>query len=105
MIFFKDSYFEWDEDKNSTNIQKHGISFMEAMTVFDDDNALYKPDFDHSQDEARFIILGMSVNPRLLVVCHCYRESDTVIRIFSARKATKSESDQYGNAVRKNSLT
>jgi len=99
VVFYKESYFEWDEDKNSANLQKHGLSFMEAMTVFDDDNALYKPDIDHSQDEDRFIILGMSANLRLLVVCHCYRESDTVIRIFSARKATKSESDQYGGVL------
>ena len=99
MVFFKDSYFEWDEDKNSANIQKHGLSFMEAITVFDDDNALYKSDADHSQDEDRFIILGMSANLRLLVVCHCYRESNTAIRIFSARKATKSESDQYGGVL------
>jgi len=66
------------------------------MTVFDDDNALYKPDISHSQSEDRFIILGFSVNPRLLVVCHCYRESDTVIRIISARKATNAEREQYG---------
>ena len=92
-------FFEWDENKNRANIQKHGISFDEAMTVFDDDNALYKSDIDHSQDESRFIILGFSVNLRLLVVCHCYWESDTVIRIFSARKATKSESMQYGGEV------
>ena len=99
MAFFKNSYFEWDEDKNSANIRKHGLSFTEAMTVFDDDNALYKPDIDHSQDEDRFIILGMSASLRLLVVCHCYRESETVVRIFSARKATKSESDQYGGVL------
>ena len=99
MVFYKDSYFEWDEDKNSANIKKHGLSFMEAMTVFDDDNALYKPDIDHSQDEDRFVILGMSASSRLLIVCHCYRESDTVIRIFSARKATKTESDQYGGVL------
>ena len=96
MFFYKDSYFEWDEDKNEDNIKKHGISFEEAMTVFDDDNALYKPDVDHSEEEERFIILGFSINPRLLVVCHCYRESEAVIRIISARKATKSESEQYG---------
>ena len=89
-------YFEWDENKNKINMQKHGISFVEAMTVFDDDNALYKPDIDHSQEEERFIILGISKTLRLLVVCHCFRENETVIRIFSARKATKPESDQYG---------
>ena len=99
MVFYKDSYFEWDEDKNEDNIQKHGISFEEAMTVFDDDNALYKPDLDHSENEERFIILGFSMKPRLLVVCHCYRESETVIRIISARKANKSESEQYGGTM------
>jgi len=96
MIFYKDSSFDWDDKKNAANILKHGISFYEAMTVFDDDNALYKPDTSHSQDEDRFIILGLSTNPRLLVVCHCYRESETVIRIISARKATSSEREQYG---------
>ena len=96
MIFYKDSSFDWDENKNNANIVKHGISFYEAMTVFDDDNALYKPDANPSNDEDRFIILGYSSNPRLLVVCHCYRESDKVIRIISARKATNSEREQYG---------
>jgi len=96
MVFYKDSSFDWDENKNNANIQKHGISFYEAMTVFDDDNALYKPDVGHSQNEDRFIILGLSKSPRLLVVCHCYRESETVIRIISARKATSSEHEQYG---------
>jgi len=96
MVFYKDSTFDWDENKNSANIHKHGISFYEAMTVFDDDNALYKPDKSHSNDEARFIILGLSADPQLLVVCHCYRESETVIRIISARKASNSERKQYG---------
>jgi len=96
MVFYKDSSFDWDENKNNENILKHGISFYEAMTVFDDDNALYKPDASHSNNEDRFIILGFSTNPRLLVVCHCYKESETVIRIISARKATSSEREQYG---------
>ena len=96
MVFYKDSSFDWDENKNIANIQKHGVSFYEAMTVFDDDNALYKSDISHSQDEDRFIILGLSSETRLLVVCHCYRESETVIRIISARKATNSEHEQYG---------
>ena len=91
--------FEWDNNKNEVNIQKHNISFVEAMTVFDDDNALYKPDTDHSQDEERFIILGISKNLRLLVVCHCYRSSDTVVRIISARKATRQEWNQYGGEL------
>jgi uncharacterized DUF497 family protein len=99
MVFHKDSYYEWDEVKSDENVKKHGISFFEAITVFDDDYALYKPDIDHSQDERRFIILGFSTNLRLLVVCHCYKENDSLIRIFSARKATRSESQQYGGRL------
>ena len=90
-----DVCFEWDERKNIANIRKHGISFTEAMTVFDDPNVLYKPDPDHSDYEDRFIVFGFSEEARVLVVCHCYYESDSVIRIFSARKATISESNQY----------
>ena len=90
-----DVRFEWDERKNIANIRKHGISFTEAMTVFDDPNVLYKPDPDHSDREERFIVFGYSEKTRILVVCHCYQESDSVIRIFSARRATTSESDQY----------
>jgi uncharacterized DUF497 family protein len=91
--------FEWDEDKNRLNIQKHGISFLEAMTVFDDDNALYKPDIDHSKDEERLIILGISKKLRIIVVCHCYRENDAIVRIISARRATAPESAQYGGVL------
>ncbi|MCL1805004.1 MAG: BrnT family toxin [Clostridiales bacterium] len=91
--------FSWDDNKNNANIRKHGVSFVEAMTVFDDDNAMYKADVDHSAQEERFIIMGLSTNLRLLVVCHCYRESSTVIRIFSARKATRSEASQYGGGI------
>ena len=87
--------FEWDENKNTINKRKHRISFEEAQTVFYDAEALVIPDPDHSQDEERFIILGMSRRGNLLVVCHCYRESETVIRIISARKATRNESAQY----------
>jgi hypothetical protein len=87
--------FEWDENKNSINKKKHNISFEEAMTVFYDKEALVIEDAGHSESEERFIILGLSTSLRLLVVCHCYRESETVIRIISARKATKHESMQY----------
>ena len=90
--------FEWDENKNKANVQKHGISFNEAMTVFSDENALLIRDDEHSAYEDRFIILGVSMALRLLVVCHCYRESESIIRIISARKATKTESEQYGGA-------
>ena len=87
--------FEWDEKKNTINKRKHRISFEEAQTVFYDAEALVIPDPEHSQDEERFIILGMSRRADLLVVCHCYRESETVIRIISARKATRNEAAQY----------
>ncbi len=88
--------FEWDENKARLNIKKHGVSFTEAETAFYDDSALLISDPEHSDDEERFILLGMSRNARLLIVCHCLRESETVIRIISARKATKTESSYYG---------
>jgi hypothetical protein len=87
--------FDWDENKNQMNIKKHGINFYEASSVFYDDEALLRDDPDHSDDEERFVILGFSSEAHLLVVCHCYRESDTIIRIISARKATMLESKQY----------
>lgn len=87
--------FEWDENKNAINRKKHNISFEEAKTVFYDDNALIIDDLEHSEQEERFIILGTSYKANLLVVCHCYRQSETVIRIISARKATKTETKQY----------
>ena len=88
--------FEWDENKNQINRRKHGISFHEAKTVFYDEEARVIDDPEHSEMEDRFIILGLSRKANLLVVCHCYRASDTVIRIISARKATKTESKYYG---------
>lgn len=87
--------FEWDENKNRGNQSKHKISFEEAKTVFYDEKALVIDDPDHSEQEERFIILGQSNKANLLIVCHCYRASDTVIRIISARKATKTETSQY----------
>ena len=81
--------------QNAVNQAKHQVSFEEAQTVFYDDRALVIDDPEHSQDEERFIILGMSARARLLIVCHCYRASDTVIRIISARQATKTESKYY----------
>ena len=84
--------FEWDENKNQINQHKHGISFQEAKTVFYDEEALVIDDPEHSETEDRFIILGLSNKANLLVVCHCYRASDTVIRLISARKATKTKS-------------
>lgn len=87
--------FEWDETKNQINQKRHKISFAEAKTVFYDSQAIVIDDPDHSQDEDRFIILGISQKLNLLVVCHCYRADDAVIRIISARKATKNEAKQY----------
>ncbi len=91
----KQMQFEWDENKNRINIKEHKISFDEAKTVFYDEEALVIDDPDHSEDEERFIILGESNKANLLVVCHCYRVSDTVIGIISARRATKTETNQY----------
>jgi uncharacterized DUF497 family protein len=88
--------FTWDEDKNKKNIASHDISFEEAQTVFYDPNAKVIYDPDHSDDEDRFIILGLSKLLNLLVVCHCFRETDNIIRIISARKATTKEKKQYG---------
>ncbi|OGT39908.1 MAG: hypothetical protein A3E81_01970 [Gammaproteobacteria bacterium RIFCSPHIGHO2_12_FULL_36_30] len=87
--------FEWDASKASTNKKKHGISFDEAETVFYDENAKVIHDSVHSDDEDRFAILGLSIVSRILVVIHCYRRNDGIIRIISARKATKKESLQY----------
>ena len=87
--------FEWDENKARINQEKHGVSFEEAKTVFDDAYALQIFDPDHSESEDRFIMLGMSAVLRILVVCHCYRANDETIRIISARKATRNESSTY----------
>lgn len=87
--------FEWDEKKNTANKKKHGISFEEAESVFYDPDALVIDDPDHSDDEERFIILGFSASAKMLVVSHCYRDNDQIIRIISARKATRSEEIQY----------
>lgn len=87
--------FTWDKQKAQSNIQKHGISFEEAKSTFFDDNARLIYDSDHSQSEDRFILLGISSYFRILVVCHCYRENDKIIRIISARKANKLEQKQY----------
>lgn len=87
--------FEWDRRKSRSNIEKHGVSFDEAQTAFSDEHALLIDDPDHSSNEDRFILLGMSAGLRVLVVCHCYRKSDEVVRIISARKATRAERKQY----------
>ena len=87
--------FSWDPAKAKSNKKKHGVSFEEAQTVFYDDNARFIHDPDHSEDEDRFILLGLSAVLRLLIVCHNYREGDSIIRIISARKATRNEQKQY----------
>ena len=90
-----DIEFEWDERKSRENKRKHKVSFKEAQTVFFDENAIRFFDPYHSQDEDRFLMLGMSFTLRVLVVCHCYRAGDSVIRIISARKADKGEQSDY----------
>jgi len=87
--------FEWDDRKEKINIRNHGISFDEVRTVFYDENAIQFFDPDHSEDEDRFILLGMSFKLRILIVCHCFRENETVVRIISARKADKNEEHEY----------
>ena len=87
--------FDWDLQKAKINEKKHGINFLQAMTVFDDEYAVYINDDDHSDEEERFIVLGMSEEHELLMVCHCYRDEDNIIRIFSARKANKKEEKMY----------
>ena len=86
--------FDWDPNKKKQNAIKHGVTFREAESVFDDENAITLEDAGHSIDEERFIIIGFSIYPRELAVCHCYRDND-VIRIISARKATKKEIRLY----------
>ncbi len=92
-------YFDWDENQNRINQEKHGITFEEASTVFFDDRAILFDDPVHSIDEDRFLLLGMSETARLCIVCHCYRESDTVIRIISARQATRKEEERYVRGI------
>jgi uncharacterized DUF497 family protein len=87
--------FEWDKNKASLNKRKHGTSFVEAQTVFADENGLLLDDPDHSHEEDRFILLGLSSNLHLLVISHTYRKDDGIIRIISARKATQFEQTQY----------
>jgi uncharacterized DUF497 family protein len=86
---------EWDERKSASNKKKHGVSFEEAQTVFNDEEALLIADNEHSASEDRFVLLGLSTMLRILVVCHCYRVGGDVIRIISARKADAGERAQY----------
>jgi uncharacterized protein len=88
-------HFEWDERKAAANAKKHGVSFDEAKSVFVDERAKLIGDPDHSEDEDRFVLLGLSSALRMLLVCHCYRSEDGVIRIISARKASAREAKFY----------
>ena len=90
-----DLRFEWDPAKAAANLKKHGIGFDEARSVFADERAKLIADPGHSEDENRFILLGLSTRLKLLVVCHCYRSKNNTIRIISARKATATESRNY----------
>jgi len=94
-IIMSDISFDWDEEKNRKNVKKHKVSFEEAVTVFYDENAIVFDDPDHSKDENRFLIIGESMTDKLLIVSHCYRDNDNVIRIISARPAVKKEKAYY----------
>lgn len=87
--------FVWDDKKSRENKRKHKVSFEEARTVFLDENAIRFFDPDHSENEDRFLMIGMSFTLRVLVVSHCYKENDSVVRIISARKADKKEQSSY----------
>lgn len=87
--------FEWNKAKDLANQKKHGVSFAEAKSVFFDEYAVQFYDEAHSEDEDRFIMLGMSNECRMLIVCHCERNEGNIIRIISARKATRKESSFY----------
>ena len=87
--------FAWDRRKARSNLVKHGVSFEEAQTAFLDENARLIDDPDHSEEEERFLLLGYSFQARCLMVSHCYREPDSVIRMISARRATVQEEEVY----------
>jgi uncharacterized DUF497 family protein len=87
--------FAWDRRKARSNLTRHGVSFEEAQTVFLDESARLIDDPDHSEEEERFVLLGYSFQARCLIVSHCYRESDSMIRLISARRATAQEEKVY----------
>lgn len=95
IMIIDDMEFEWDPNKDLINRRKHGVSFEEAASAFTDAYAVTLPDPKHSQDEDRFIVIGLSSKLRLLVVSHCSRKSDTVVRIISARKAKPADYETY----------
>ena len=88
-------YFDWDTKKNTININKHGISFIEAASVFSDEAAKYYDDDIHSLDEERYVVIGKSRRLNILIVCHCYKDSNSVVRLISARKADEDEIAMY----------
>jgi len=87
--------FAWDRRKAQSNLVRHGVSFEDAQTVFLDENARLIDDPDHSEEEERFVLLGYRFQARCLIVSHCYRESDAVIRLITARRATAQEEEVY----------
>ena len=87
--------FEWDENKNVSNQKKHDVAFEDAKTVFYDDYAILFDDPEHSAEEERFLIIGLAESNGICIVSHCYRESDNIIRLISARRATKAEKATY----------
>ncbi len=87
--------FDWDPKKDKSNARKHGVSFEDARTAFHDESAYVFHDPDHSDEEDRFILLGLSIRTGVLVVCDCIREEESVIRIISARHADKKEESAY----------
>jgi len=90
--------FEWDENKNRVNMRKHDIAFKDAKTVFDDPSAVYIFDENHSDDEERFLVIGLDSIYRELCVCHCYHgDNEEIIRIISAWRATSREKEIYSN--------
>lgn len=91
--------FEWNENKNEINKKKHGISFEDVESVFSDFSAIIFDDPDHSETEERFLIIGMSLRKGICIVSHCYRNNENIIRIISARKATKNERMIYINGI------
>jgi uncharacterized DUF497 family protein len=95
---YRGQIFKWDREKSLSNIEKHGVSFKSGAVVFFDPNAVEYDDEDNSFEEERFKIIGLDESQRLLMVSHCYRENDSIIRIISTRKASKSEGKKYGGA-------
>ena len=95
MLEINGKLFDWDVRKNLINIEKHGVSFKMAASAFFDPQAIRVDDDEHSQDEDRFILIGVNKYDNLLTVCHCYRNGDDIVRIISARKANQYEEEVY----------